>query len=325
MSYRLRTSLLALLLCAAWASAAAAEVTLGVFTPAAKFASIKERIMLGESLAAQLRGALGADRVRTRVYARSTDFEAAVNEGTIALALVDASYLAFAKIASSATVIVAAPRVQWRVLADKSYTSMSELRGKRLILANGGSEVLLAQGLFGGEASLFFASILSAQDSASAIAALTLRKADAALVPMTSNQKLPANAVSLLELEAQFGVVLVAFPSVSEPVRQRIAKAIAIFRSTDDDGPVELLSVPAIDVLDEVRARLKVPKREAPMPTLSLRALIDALVAAPLLAIPQRPAADFALTPSQAAAPPAPPPTPAVPAQPAAPAPTPRR
>lgn len=288
-----------LLLGSAWPSLAIAEVTLGVFAPAAQFPSVQARIQLGESLAAHLGGVLSEARVRTRVYARRLDFEAAVRDGTIALALVDASYLALLKTRSTATVVAAGPDVQWRLVASKRYTSVSELRGKRLILANGGLENELAEGLFDGEARRFFQSITQAQDSASAVAALGLGKADAALVPMFAAQRLSDELTVLVELGQLPGLLLVAFPSILDPARQRVADSIEGFRG---DAPAQPLRVAGGEVLTTVRARLNVREREAPMPSLALRVLVDSLVAAPMLGIAQRPATDFAITPTQAAA-----------------------
>jgi hypothetical protein len=287
---------LALLICASLASRAAADViTLGVFAPAAHFANTQRRLELGQLLADHLDRALPDTQVRSRVYARATDFEEAVRLGVLGLALVDATYLVKTKLPYR--VIAAAPEVEWRLVSGRHFSALAELKGKRLRLATGGDEKAVAQGLFGGEAEAFFGAgsdgIAATQDSASALAALSLGKADAALLPVNL-PLLGEDIATLVFFEKMPGVVLVAFPEVLDPPRARIAAAVADFRGEE---PVLSLQPATDEVVAKVRQRLAVTPRRAPMPTLPLRALIDSLVNPLRLSIPQRPAQEFAQLP----------------------------
>lgn len=294
---------------------AAADITLGVFAPAARFTSMQARIDLGERLAAHLESASPGERIRSRVYARAADFEEAVSGGKIALALVDATYLVHGKVTPQ--VLAAAPYVKWDLMSRR-YKSVAELRGKRLSVAAGGQERRLVDGLFEGEARQLFPGdehLSVAQDSASALAALSVDKADAALLPTSESD--PSDVRLLLDFPAMPGLLLVAYPQVKPDAYERITSAAAQFRG---EGPVPLLRAAGNDVLETVRQRLTVAPRRAPLPTLPLRALIDALITAPVLTIPQRAAQDFAISPVGGA-----PPVLATPirsAPPAAPAPT---
>lgn len=291
-----RALLLALLICALLPGRVRADViTLGVFAPAAHFANTQRRLEMGQLLADHLNGELADTQVRSRVYARASDFEEAVRGGIIKLALVDATYLAKTKVAYH--VIAAAPEVEWRLVSSRHFSALAELKGKRLRLATGGDEKAVAQGLFGGEAEAFFGAgsdgIGAAQDSASALAALSLGKADAALLPVNL-QLLGEDIATLVFFERMPGVVLVAYPDVIDSARARIATAAAKFRGEE---PVLTLQPATDDIIAKVRQRLAVTPRRAPMPTLPLRALIDSLVKPLLLGIPQRPAQEFAQLP----------------------------
>lgn len=272
------------------AAPAVADVTLGVFTPAAHFANSQARLEMAQKLATYLGDEVLAQKVKSRVYARAEDFERAVREKTLQLALVDAVYLVRSK--SEFRVIAAGPEVEWKLVAAAEISAVASLRGKRLRLAAGGNERWVAQGLFDGEAEAFFApgadGIAATQDSASALAAVALGKADAALVPV--RLPLGEGLVVLDIFEKMPGVLLVAYG-------EGIAASFASFASAprfSGDEPVASLERAGQEQLPKLRSRLEVKPRHAPMPSLSLRGLINSLASPPLLAIPQRPAQDFA-------------------------------
>lgn len=285
--------IVAALAVAALAAPAAADVTLGVFTPAAHFANSQARLEMAQKLATYLGDEVLAQKVKSRVYARAEDFERAVREKTLQLALVDAVYLVRSR--SEFRVVAAGPEVEWKLVAaaaSPSIPSVASLRGKRLRLAAGGNERWVAQGLFDGEAEAFFApgadGIAATQDSASALAAVALGKADAALVPV--RLPLGEGLVVLDTFEKMPGVLLVAYG-------EGVAASFASFASAprfSGDEPVALLEKAGQEQLLKLRSRLEVKPRHAPMPSLSLRVLINSLASPPLLAIPQRPAQDFA-------------------------------
>ena len=284
---RIVALIVAVLAAGALGGPAAADVTLGVFTPAAHFANSQARLELAQKLATYLGDEVLAQKVRSRVYARAEDFERAVREKTLQLALVDAVYLVRSK--SEFRVLAAGPEVEWKLIAAAAIPSVASLRGKRLRLAAGGNERWVAQGLFDGEAEAFFApgadGIAATQDSASALAAVALGKADAALVP--ARLPLGDGLVVLETFEKMPGVLLVAYG-------ESIAASFAGALKWSGDEPVASLEKAGQEQLPKLRSRLEVKPRHAPMPALTLRVLINSLASPPLLAIPQRPAQDFA-------------------------------
>lgn len=271
---------------------ASSDITLGVYTPAAHFANSQARLELGQALSTYLGDEVLQQKVRSRVYARAEDFDRAVREKTLQLALVDAVCLLRAK--GGYQVIAAGPEVAWRLVASAQFAEVASLRGKRLRLAAGGNERAVAEGLFEGEAEAFFApgsdGIGATQDSASALAAVALGKADAALVP--ARLPLGDGLVVLETFEAMPGVVLIAYgdPTVANLVAQKFVLAPKFA----GEAPVASLERAGQEQISRLSARLAVKPRHAPIPTLSMRALINALASPPLLAIPLRPAQDFA-------------------------------
>jgi hypothetical protein len=302
-------------LLAAPAGAAADEIDLAVFAPAAQFSSMQDRLELGRRLAEHLRKSLPETSVKSRVYARASDFDSAVASASIDLALVDATYLAMSKL-KQPRVLAMTPPVVWHLVASSSLSSVSELWKKRLHLAAGGSrgggdgfEVELADGFFNGEARPFFSYIGPAQDSTSALVALSFGKADAVLMPVSDPTSFPEGTRSIYAFEPMPGMVLVALSRRGSDHAKLFLPALDQFKGAAPVRSFSLVS-PDVDLLAALRARLKIAPREAPMPTLPLRALIDSLVTSGSLSIPQQPAVDFALTPAAAAATLAPPPPP---------------
>lgn len=286
------------------AGAAADDLTVAVFAPAAQFSTMQDRLDLGRRLAEHLQKELPETRFRSRVYARPGDFENAVTINSINLALVDTSYLTTSKLKPT-RVLAVTPPVVWQLVTRSTVSSVVELREKRLLLADS-VEVDLVQGLFGGEAKGFFGTIGSVPDSASALVALALGKVEAVLLPV-SRSRLPENLVSRLSFDPMPGMALVALSRLDADTAEKILASLETFR---DEAPVASFTRASAELIPSLKARLTVPPRRAPMPTLPFRKLIDSLVTAGSLAIPQAPVANFALTPAQAAASLAPPPPP---------------
>ncbi len=93
--HSLLPSLCALWLCGYLSSAHADTITVGLFAPTAPFPSTAARVELASKLGEDVGKALGETGVG-KVFARAGDFAAAVKKGEVAVALVDASYLAVA-------------------------------------------------------------------------------------------------------------------------------------------------------------------------------------------------------------------------------------
>ncbi len=293
------------------ARAAADDLTVAVFAPAAQFSTMQDRLDLGRRLAEHLQKELPETRFRSRVYARRIDFRSAVASNSIDLALVDTSYLVMSGL-KPVRVLAVTPPVVWQLVTHSTVLSVAELRGKRLLQADSvGDDSVgnhsgtgFARHLFGGEAKEFFRSISPVQDSASALVALSFGKAEAVLLPVSA-PRLPEGLVSLHSFEPMPGMALVALSRLDAETAEQILTSLETFRGA---APVASFSRASGELIAALKARLAVAPRHAPMPTLPFRKLIDSLVTAGTLAIPQLPVAGFALTPAQAAASLAPPP-----------------
>jgi hypothetical protein len=286
------------MLAAGAAHQARADITVGVFAPAAPLANTQARVDLGKRLADHFRELLSGQRVKSRVYRRAADFAAAVEKGQISVALVDTTYLRWSNLGHR--VIAVAPDLRWHLVAARGRT-MASLSKSRLLLAAGGHEIDVANGLLQGEAKTFFSSIDTAADSsASALAALTIRdQVDCVLLP--EGLEMPSGVAEVKTLGTMPGLALVFYPAVlGEDLGKEIATAALSFRGPP---PVARLDAAGDEVLVAVRQRLAVSPRKGPMVTLPLRVLIDGLVASPRQEIPERSALDFVWRPAASMAP----------------------
>ena len=289
--FLVRLAILVPILLALSTPARAAPGALGLFAPSAPFPSTAARVELASRLGAALGAGAG------KMFARASDYAAAVRHGQVTLALVDPAYLAAT--GGSYTVIAAAvrdgaTRHGWQLVA-RDAASIAALRGKRVLVPSlGGHETeLVANVLLGGEIGRgYFAAVEAAPDTASALAALGLGKADAAFVP--AGAPLPAGAKVILELPAVPGPLLVAYGAISSDRRAALAQAafafhgdatVAGFRAADDDAVREL-----------VRRFAPVVKR-GPFALPSIRLLVGDLVAGRTFQIARTPATAFAIKP----------------------------
>lgn len=291
----MRLALVGLLCAALGASAQADTITVGVFAPSAPFPSTAAKVELASKLGDAIGAALGEKAVG-RVYARAGDFGAAVKKGDVTIALVDATYLASA---SGYTVIAGSVRggdttQAWQLVA-KGASKLTDLRGKRVLVpANGGRETeFVLNVLLGGLEKTFFGKIEAAADTASALSALGLGKADAAVVPVGVD--LPAGATAVLTLPGLATPVLVTYGTLTAAQRSAIAAAVTGFR-----GDATIGGFRAVDG-DGVRAiarRFGVPVKRGPFVTPSVRLLVGDLVEGrkPLV-IERTPVAQFAEAP----------------------------
>src|SRR5262249_43253886 len=152
------------------------------------FPSTAARVELASRLGEHVGKALGGTGTG-RVYARAGDFAAAVKRGEVTVALVDAGYLAGT---GGYTVIASSPQQSWLLVA-RGVGKINEMGGKRVLVpANGGRETdFVLNVLLGGEVPRdLFAKIEPAPDTAAALAAVGIGKADAAVVP--AGGELPA-------------------------------------------------------------------------------------------------------------------------------------
>jgi hypothetical protein len=132
----------------------AENITIGVFAPSAPFPSTAARVELASRLGEHLGKALGGTGTG-RVYARAGDFAAAVRNGTVTIALVDATYLAGTNLGPYSVIAGSvrgnATATTWQLVA-RGGGKIDGLKGKRILVpANGGRETdLLLNVMLGG-------------------------------------------------------------------------------------------------------------------------------------------------------------------------------
>ena len=276
-------------------AARADNLTLGVFAPSAPFPSTAARVELASRLGDHLGKALGGTGTG-RVYARGADFTAAVRKGEIALAVVDAAYLA-----SRGGYTVIAGSLQggdihrgWQLVA-RAGSTLTGLAAKRVLVpSNGGREIdFVVNVLLGGEVARdFFGKVEAASDTTSALAALGLGNADAAVVPVGVD--LPAGIARVIALPAIANPILVAYGTVSAAQRSTLAIAAASFKGdatiagfrAGDDEPVRAIA-----------KRYAIAAKRGPLAVPALRLVIGDLIERRTFSIERTSPAAFAITP----------------------------
>jgi hypothetical protein len=270
--------------------------TVGLFAPTAPFPSTSARVELANRLGDHVGKALGQTG-NGKVFARGGDFAAAVRKGEVAIALVDAAYLAVS--GGNYTVVAAAVRSGesthgWQLVA-RGTDKLAGLEGKRVLVpAIGGREndFVLSVLLAGEVPKDFFAKIEPAPDTVSALAALGLGKAEAAVVP--AGVELPAGTIVLAKLPALSGPVLVTYGSITAAQRQKLADAMAGFKG---DATVSSFRAADADAVKQVARRFVVPAKRGPLAVPSIRLLVGDLVDGRKLAIERTPVTAFAVKP----------------------------
>ena len=279
------------------ASAAHADtLTVGLFAPTAPFPSTATRVELATKLGEQFGKALN-EPGNGKVFARASDFASAVKKGEVTVALVDATYLAAA--GGNYTILAGAVRNNdtnhtW-ILVAHGATKISELKGKRVLVpAVGGREMdFVLNVMLGGEVGRdFFAKLEAAPDTASALAAVNLGKADAAVVP--SGLDLPAGTTKLLDLPAISGPVLVAFGALPAAKKAALVEAAAAFKG---DATVAAMRAVDADVVHAIQRRYGAPVKRGPLALPAIRLLVGDLVEGRTFAIERTSATAFAASP----------------------------
>jgi hypothetical protein len=270
------------------AQTARADVTVALFAPSEPFPSTAARVELANNLGAQVGKALGGSG-NGKVFARAGDFAAAVKKGDVTVALVDSAYLAAA--GGNYTVIAAATRGgdashAWQLVgkADK----IGDLKGKHVLVPTlGGREAdFVANVLLGGEVGRdFFGKIEAAPDSVSALAALGLGKADAAVVP--ADVAIPSGTRVILTLPQLPGPVLVAYGSVDKAALAAAAPGFS--------GDATIAGFRAVDaeVVRAIARRFAAPVKRGPLAVPAVRLLVGDLVEGRTFAIERTPATAF--------------------------------
>lgn len=272
------------------ASARADSITVGIFAPSAPFSSTAARVELANRLGDHLGNALGKSGMG-RVYARAGDFAAAVKRGEVTVALVDATYLAGS---GGYTVLAASLRggetsQGWMVIA-RTATRFTDLAGKRVLVpANGGHETDFVLNVLLGGVDRGFFKVEAAPDTASALAAIGLGKADAAVVP--AGVDVPAGARKVLALPAVSTPMLVAYGNLSAQQRTAIGEAATRFKG---DATIGGFRAGSAEGVRAIARRFSAPIKRGPLVVPAARLLVGDLVEARRFAIERTPANAFA-------------------------------
>jgi hypothetical protein len=269
-------------------SAHAQATTVGLFAPSAPFDSASERVDLASKLATHLAAQLELEEAVGRAYGRTSDFLLAVRKGEVALAIVDAP---LASALTAGTVIAVSRASTWHLVAGEN-TSISGLRGKRLLVPNvGGRESEFAlHALFASELSRnHFAHIEVSPDTASALAAVNLGRADAAVVP--EGASLPDGVSRVMTLVQVPGPVVMVFnPRLA--ANPRLVAALTSFRAESALGSFRAGDETAIKAL--ARSMLPIVRR-GPMVVPGVRMIVGELIRERAASIEPAPPASFAL------------------------------
>jgi hypothetical protein len=283
------------------ATAAAEPLTVGVFAPAAPFDGNPARVAFASRLAAHLEAATD-DEVIGRVYARAADLAAAVRRGEVQITVVDAPYLATR--GGDADVLAVAitggaSSQAWQLVAATAATRALDLRGRALLVPTiGGREPdLVGNALFGGELPpRFWRAVTAAPDAASAVAAIGLGRADAAVVP--AGIALPAGVRVVMVLPRLPAPIAVGHGL--GPRRAHIAAALLAYRG---DGAITGFATAADGVVAGLAARLAPPVRRGPLIVPPLALPIGELVGGRAFAIGRADVRSFAAPPEPVAGP----------------------
>jgi hypothetical protein len=280
---------------AAVATASADTLTLGLFAPTAPFPSTTARVDLASRLAEQLGKAINATGTG-KVFARAGDYSAGVKSNEVEVGLVDASFLAVA--GGNYTLLAAAvsggdTSHGWQLVA-KGVNNVAALRGKRVLVPGiGGRETdFVLNALLGGEiARDFFARIETAPDTASALAALGLGKADAAVVP--AGAELPAGTSVVLKLGSIAGQVLVAYGATATQ-RNALTEAALAFQG---DAVISGFRAADAGAVRAIAGRMTAPDKRGPFAVPGIRLLVTDLLDGRTFTIERTPVTSFVAAP----------------------------
>jgi hypothetical protein len=186
---------LGLLALASDARAADKPLTIAIYAPNAPFDSGADRFAFVNRLAQQVTSAAGVP-ANGKAFARAADLETAIRNKQVDFAVIDGVYLAergvpWSVLATATSSGDIAPK--WALFSG-TVTRVDELQGKKLSMANtGGRDADFASNaLFDGEVQIgkFFSVKAGAPDIASAVAAVSLKKADAVFAPESQGKGL---------------------------------------------------------------------------------------------------------------------------------------
>jgi hypothetical protein len=245
-----------------------------VYAPSTPFEGTAARLDFAQKLAKHI----GGDGSIGRVYGKAGDFASALRKGDIDLAVVDTTYLA-ATGGSYAVLAVAVrggdTRTGWDLVARGTVDSVLALQGKTVITpAMGGREsAFVLEAMLGGELRPDFFKVEASPDVLSAIAALGIGKADAAVVP--SGLALPAGTNRVVSLPAISWPVLIASPRASADTQALAAERSLTFTG---GGAITGFRSGSGDAYKALARRFGRPQRRGPMVIPNLRITVGELI-----------------------------------------------
>ena len=285
------TALIATLVVTVGARAAAADpVTVGVFVPSTPFDGTAARLEFANKLAVHLAGPDGVGRV----YGKASDFAAALAKGDIQLAVVDASFLAATGAAHTDLAVAIRggdTAVAWQLVARAPIARVLDLRGKTVVAPVSGPADFIDNALLGGELPAGFLRAEASPDVVSAVAAVDLGKADAAVVP--GGVTLPGGVTRIATLPSVSWPVLIAARGAPADVVARARERAVTFAGS---GAIAGFRAGGTDGYAELGRRLRRKVRQAPMLQPNLRITVGGLIEGRTFAIP-RPSLASYLTP----------------------------
>jgi hypothetical protein len=259
--------------------AAAETLTVGMYAPSAPFPGTGARLAFATRLGEHLAAATGADRGVGRVYTRASDFATAVRRGEVDFALLDETYLAAAG-ADYRVVAVAtrrgARRVAWQLVGLGNARTIDSLEGKTIIVpeVGGREDDFVRHALFGGDLPpRYFGKIERAPDALSALATLSMQRADAACVP--GDLALPEGVSRITSLPAIHWPLLVAMPGTSDATVRKARDSLAAFAGGD---VLDSFQPADARLYDDLAARFRPQPRQGPLVPVSLAPLVSALL-----------------------------------------------
>lgn len=252
---------------------AQAQVAVGVFAPSTPFDGTAARLDFANKLAAHLggSGAVG------RVYGKASDLSAALAKGEIQLAVVDAEFLATTSAGHTALAVAVrdgSTEAAWQLVA-RSAATILELRGKTVLapVTDGRHAAFVDNALLGGELAAGFWKVEASPDALSAVAAVGLGKADAAVVPV--GVALPGGVTRVATLPAVSWPVLIAAKDAPAAV---VAAARDRAGSFGGSGAISGFRVGGLDGYRALGRRMKRVVRQAPMLVPNLRLAVGELL-----------------------------------------------
>jgi len=289
----MKATMIAAVVLALAGAAAAAPVTVGVYAPSTPFDGTAARLEFANKLAAHLAGADGVGRV----YGKASDFAAALAKGDVQLAVVDAEYLATTGAPHTALAVAvrdgdtAAP---WQLVARGAPAGILALRGKTVLapITDGRHAAFVDNALLGGELAAGFWKIEPSPDALSAVAAVGLGKADAAVVP--SGVALPAGVARVATLPSVSWPVLIAAKDAPAAV---VAAARDRAGSFGGSGAIGGFRASNVDAYKGLARRMKKALRQAPLIVPNLRITVGELVTGRTFQIAPPPMAGYFAAP----------------------------